>query len=171
MKNAVIAFLLLATAALGFLAYSQRAAIEAQQRTTRELNAKLETISKSAALDLQAKCARQAQAAFDATGYNLIPGATYANHYNATLNKCFIVVWDISSDSARGGLTTNEELLDAFEGTLYGEYMLTSAKDAKDQQFMPELCWFEFDTGEHKLCHSYQEFRGIEKQFMGPGFH
>ena len=63
-----------------------------------KLNVALETNTKQTAsenLDLQAKCSRQADFTFKEGGYGKNNYATYVNHYNSKLNKCFMEISSI----------------------------------------------------------------------------
>ncbi len=58
MRNVAIVLLTVSVGVLSLLLYSQTIALREQRLHLQELNAKLESISKTASLDLQEKCAR-----------------------------------------------------------------------------------------------------------------
>jgi hypothetical protein len=89
MKSAALVLLIVAVGALGLLLYSQTVVVREQQQQIQELKARLESASKTANLDLQEKCAKQAQEAFKSDGFEKEEGALFSNHYNERLNKCF----------------------------------------------------------------------------------
>lgn len=78
---------------LGLLLYSQTSALQEERRRVRELTVQLESTRKAASLDLQEKCAHQAQQEFKMEGLDLSGKngmSDYSSHYNEKLNKCFV---------------------------------------------------------------------------------
>ena len=120
--------------------------------------------STSKLLDLQAKCSEQARKAFADLGYSKNDVASYENHYNAKLDKCFIHV----RHDARtpGTIWTNRDLFDAFEGKVYGTYMLHTNKVKKYWEVSELKCKVTLPSREKKDCRSEDEFTELAKVYM-----
>ena len=95
----MIVLLIVSVAALGVLLYRQTASLREQRRQVQELNAKLASMSQAADFDLQAKCAKQAGDVWKAGGWDRKKMATYSNHYNEKLKKCFIQIEATTEES------------------------------------------------------------------------
>jgi len=127
----------------------------------KELTAKLESISDSVPLDLQERCANQARKAFKDQGpwgKNVL--ATFTNHYNQHLKKCFIEIH--ASNPGKGGIFASTFISDAFEGKDYGQYSATVAFP----EAPPTICHVTSLSGEEKSCRSAEEFRTAIKPYM-----
>lgn len=83
------------------------------------LTAKLADSSKRVSLELQAKCASQAEKVFRVMGYkeNQQNGNIdiYQSHYNAAFNKCFLTIETTNVNTTPGTMFINKFLLDAYE--------------------------------------------------------
>jgi hypothetical protein len=82
-------------------------------------------------LSLQRACAQQAREQFKLLGYDQNDEAEFENHYNAGLNKCLMVLknyWD-TKDAGYYSRCVSKNLIDAFEGKEYGEYLWCSDKE------------------------------------------
>jgi len=173
MRNATIFLLFVAVGALGIFAFYQEASLREQRRLLQELTARLKPVSKTADLDLQQKCARQARHEFSA--WDKQPMASVTNHYNSKLGKCFVVI-EVTDTTTPGTAVTNKFLADAFEEKSYAEYQWHSDKVKKYWEVPPLVCNVTLPSGEVRVCHSSGEFddlikvynRGIEK-FSGGG--
>jgi hypothetical protein len=81
-------------------------------------------IAQQATLDLQEKCSKQAQIAFDKIGFQARDNASFTNHYNVKFNRCLIeteqdaVPFSISPDV----FWTYKVVSDAYEGTVFASY-------------------------------------------------
>ncbi len=106
-------------------------------------------------LNLQEKCAKQAEKAYNNSGFktggNEISG--FINHYNPKLNKCFVLMSNNSYDSGDGSIYTS--LYDAYEGKLYAEYF------RKLSTVKPFVC-----TMLDKFCHGDEEFNTFVNIYM-----
>ena len=89
-STTTIVLLVVSVGILILLLYSQTAALREQRRQVQELNAKLE--SKTASLDLEEKCAKQAHEAFNINGFEKDETAVLLSHYNEKLSKCFVQI-------------------------------------------------------------------------------
>ena len=161
-----LALLLLVCAALGSLAYWQAAALRQERRQAQQLSAKLDSMSRTATLDLQEKCARQAREEFRLYGWDKHEMADVSNHYNAKLNKCFMQIQDTDAKTVRGTIVTSKSISDAFEGKVYADYIWSTQKNKKYWEVPPLVCKVTLLSGEEKICHSSGEFDELVKQFM-----
>ena len=147
--------------ALGVYAYRQNATIETQQA---QLLAASER-TKTASLDLQAKCSEQASKAFAQAGYTARDaGAAYQNHYNRKLNKCFIEIENTTATS--GVVWTHRTLFDAFESKPYGTYAWRTDEKKKYWEVAPVMCEVISPNGEKQPCGSDDEFQNLIRIYM-----
>lgn len=172
MRNAATFLLVVVIGALGILAYYQEAKILRQRQSMEQLAVQLQAASKVTALDLQGKCAKQARSTFKSNGWETHPMASFANHYDSKLNKCFIVIEDTTEGTSDpGGMMVTEILLDAFEGTTYGQYIFHTGKGEKYWEAKPLLCEVTLPSDKKKECQSHQEYEKLVRYYMGHGFH
>jgi hypothetical protein len=130
--------------------------LEKQNKELTERLATLEANSRqAAALDVQAKCAKQAEVVYKSNDYPKTELSSYTNHYNAKLNKCFVEITDMPE--ANGTLETFITLMDAFEGKDYGDYF---GKNRTAQ------CKVVTPNGQDKNCDSRDEFDLLVKPYM-----
>ena len=162
MKNPATVLLLIAVAILGLFAYSQTVALRQQRRRLQELTAKLDSAPKTASLELQAKCAKQAQEYL--SQFQIPDLIDERNHYNVGLNKCFVET--TSASFQFGNHTTSKVLNDAFEGNEYGSYILVVTPNKADWQVAPVECRVTLPSGAETICHSSDEFDALVKQYM-----
>jgi hypothetical protein len=167
MRDALILALILAVAILGYILHSQITVLTDQQRQIHELNAKIEAKAKTASLEFQEKCSKQAWETYAENGWKKEPMASFTNHYNDKMNKCFVLVQNTTqSKPFNGTFFTNKILFDAFEGKSYGEYDWRSDKVKKYWEVAPFNCKGTLLSGEEKFCHSSDEFDDIVKLYM-----
>ena len=167
MRDALIFGLLVAMCVLGWILRVESRDVVDQQRQIRELNAKIEEKSKVASLDLQAACSKQARFEYDENGWRKEQFASFTNHYNERLNKCFMLVENTSEAKPRDGtFFTTMILSDAFEGRVYGQFDWKSDKAKKYWEVKPFDCKVTLPSGEEKACQSADEFRDLAKAFM-----
>jgi type II secretory pathway pseudopilin PulG len=158
--RAIILILLAAAVGLGVLASQQAATIKEQQRQIAAANER----RKSEALGLQAQCAKQAKAAWVDGGYSNSPMASYENHYNATLNKCFIYMQSYQIISGNG--YDNRALLDVLENKSYGLYILHVMNGSGEGRLRPVKCTVQTVSGEVVDCESKDDFEARVKPYM-----
>jgi len=167
MRDALLFALIVALAVLGYLLHSDNAVLTDQQRQIHELSTKIEARAKTASLELQEKCSKQAREEFVEDGWKKEPMASFANHYNEKMNKCFILIQNTTpTKPADGTFFTGKILLDAFEGKAYGQYDWKSDKVKKYWEVAPFNCKGTLLSGEEKFCHSSDEFDKIVKLYM-----
>ena len=161
MKNAAIVLLIIAVTAIGIFAYYQFNLLQ-------ELKARLEQpVSTTANLDLQQRCARQAREEFTYEGWDKQPMASFANHYNSDLNKCFLEIENTSqSNTTLDVINISKTLSDAFEGKAFAQYMWQSQKGKKYWEVPPFICTVTLPSGGEKICHSSDEFDELIKVYM-----
>jgi hypothetical protein len=170
MRNATIFVLVVAVGALGALgifAYHQEASLREQRLVVQQLTARLASISKTASIDLQQKCARQAREEFTRDGWESRSMAGFTNHYNSELGKCFILIGSTSdAKTPPGTVFENKSLSDAFEGKSYAEYFWHSDTVKKYWEVPPLVCRVTMPSGEERVCHSSDEFDELVKVYM-----
>ncbi len=158
--KALMLLLIVAVALLAWQAYSQKAVIAHQQERLEALNAKLEARPRTTNIELQEKCAKQALEAYRLSGWDKNLLASFSNHYNEKLNKCFVLI----GETHAGG--NSESLQDAFEGKVFGFYMWLVKKDKKYWEVPPFRCEVTLISGEKKTCESSDEFDDLVKAYM-----
>ena len=169
MRDALIFLLLVAVAVLGYQVHSQNAALADQQRRITELNSRLEAKSQTASLELQEKCSKQARSDFEEYGWKKEAFASFTNHYNEKMNKCFILIQSAtpSSNSRDGTISINKYLFDAFEEKQYGSYSCWEFRHQKDQKKDQIVdCKATLPSGQEQVCRSSYEFDEIVKLYM-----
>ena len=125
-------------------------------------------------LDLQRTCAEQADKSFHLGGYQPKQDVinSYTNHYNAKLGKCFILlnIYDASTIASKGTVSTFQELQDAFEGTIYGDFFLshdTKAPPPGTDHFV--MCKMTPPGDKQELCSSQEQWDALVKRYMRDG--
>ena len=164
MKNTaiwiVILLLLAGFGVLGIFARRQTVALQEARQQIRQLNAKLDELSKSAELDLQQRCAEQAAKTWKSGGWEKLKNATYSNHYNPSMNKCLMRIENSLPDRS-GAVFASDRIVDAYEGKVYGE--MTWRLDAAGNAMR---CKVTLPTGEEVQCTSPEEFDSLAAQYM-----
>jgi hypothetical protein len=131
------------------------------ENQNRKLAARLGPVSQGALFELQGRCAEQARKAFKDQGpWGVGVSATFANHYNQHLNKCFIEIH--ASSVGKKGTFTSIFVSDALEGEDYGEYSGVVTLP----EVPPADCRVTSLSGEERPCRSLEEFRAAMKLFM-----
>ena len=88
--------------------------------------------------------------------------ATFTNHNNLTLNKCFMEMHLASPEP----LVVSRRVVDAFEGKIYAEYLWTNPQGKQYWEVEPTLCSVTGVSGEETACTSSEEFDQLIKQYM-----
>lgn len=164
---------MIAVAGLGVFAYFQSVSLKDNQRQVQELTAKLEASSKAATANakaadiaLQDRCAKRAREEFKDLGWETEPLASFTNHYNQALNKCFLLIQSQKIDTKNGVINENRNLSDAFERKTFGEYMRSTADGKKYWEAIPFICDVTLPSGEVMTCSSPQQFEELIKRYM-----
>jgi hypothetical protein len=167
MRDALIFGLLVSVCVLGWMLHVQSGVVADQQRQIRELGSKMEEKSKAGSLDLQAACSKQARLEYDENGWRKEQLASFTNHYNEKMHKCFMLVESTTAAQPRDGTYfRNMTLSDAFEGRVYGQFDWKSDKVKKYWEVKPFDCRVMLPSGEETACQSADEFREAVKAFM-----
>jgi hypothetical protein len=85
------------------------------------------------------------------------------NHYNEQLNKCFVLMQSTDTRSTPGSVLTSKTLMDAFEGTSYGDIAL---ERERGQQNSVIYCSVTQPSGEETSCKSEKEFGTLTDIYM-----
>jgi hypothetical protein len=134
------------------------------EKENRELRQTLDTKMKVLTLELQDKCAKQAQSEFTALGFkenNDNWQASFENHYNAKLNKCVMEVR--TQDTSSSGILHTITVTDAFERKEFADLVFKFTSEFVDQVLQ---CRVTTSDGEEKRCRSEEEFNTLIKQYM-----
>lgn len=94
------------------------------QKLSQKLKAETEKSNASADYDLQAKCSKDAKAWFN-ENFSRDKDTMFldfTNHYNKSLNKCFILVEYHFSFGPSGSWTNDISLWDIYENSKYGDF-------------------------------------------------
>ena len=125
-------------------------------------------------LDIQARCAAQAEKAFNQwksegkkegkeyPGYKVV-SAEYQSHYNAGRNRCFIAV----RTNGENGATT-KWLADAYENRLFAFYfwMPDPSGVREYSQTPPTKCELTPSAAEKRICSSEREYDDFVASYM-----
>ena len=134
------------------------------EKENKELTTKLDSVAKAANLDMQGKCASQARIEFRNEGFERERNGTasFLNHYNSKLNKCFMLVTD-NTFYKNGTIVIMNLLTDAFEVKGFGECVSVRGPNRMPA---PTTCWVLGETGEKKQCSSETDFDSLVKPYM-----
>ncbi len=122
--------------------------------------------SATADYDLQAKCSRDAKGWFNENWPRdkdtiLLD---FTNHYNKSMNKCFISVEYHYHTDKNGSWTNDITLWDVYENAQYGTLV-----EAHEEEFKPEFKITEqvitCELGQKK-CKTVEEFNGLVRPYM-----
>jgi hypothetical protein len=132
-----------------------------------KLEADVHTAARATAessLEMQGKCSRQAATAFSDAGWKRTAFVDYTNHYNASLNRCFLEITETKID--HGHPSNSIMLVDAFEEKVYGKYFWVNLQDKKFWEVAPLECSVTVPSGEEKTCTSSAEFDELAETYM-----
>jgi len=140
-----------------------------QTAEAQELRAKLADKSKRDNLDLQAKCAAQAEKVFHQLGWREDRPtndtfASYQSHYNAARDKCFMTLATAGFTNGRG--TDYRSLFDAYEQRDYAEYQWISDPTTIPSEVPPTLCKLTASLNDYRLCRSEEEYNAFVAHYM-----
>ncbi|SRR6266700_3724782 len=136
------------------------------EKANQELKAEVEKNRNTADYDLQAKCSKDAKARFKenwATDKDTIL-LDFTNHYNRSMNKCFILV-EYHYDVGKDGTWTNDMTVwDVYENSKYGNFAENHYISFKPKvETRDEVITCEFGSAK---CKTIQEFNGLAGQYM-----
>jgi hypothetical protein len=164
--GSIIGTLIIAVSILGWRVASDNRTIPAQTGENTDQPRRADVTS-------QRMCADQAEHVFTSEGWRLDGGvvngiiATYTNHYNARLNRCFMMLATTSVNSADKSISKSFTVADAFEGTVYGTYYdMTSQGD-----YIPHVmqCNLSVPNRPEITCHSTTEWQSLVAPYIETG--
>lgn len=126
-----------------------------------ELNQKLNEKSAQGNIDLQAKCADQAESTYLKLGYKNGGLDGYQSHFNNKLNKCFLTIHSIDNSGI-----FSESIADAYEQRVYGLYMRKSGVDKFTSNPFPAFCNISPTSSEKTNCKSKEEYDLFVSHYM-----
>ena len=163
MKN-LLTILLVAVLVLTYKLYETSYQTKQQANQIIAIQNKINAFTKTADLDLQAKCSKQASFMFNELGYNKSGNfgslSSYQSHYNNKFNKCFLSIYSVE------GKFVNQSVIDAYEQKVFATYMWTGQDGKKYWEVAPVLCKSMPDTSSEKICKSDKEYKEFVKSFM-----
>ena len=124
----------------------------------------MQEASVSQSLVAQQRCTEQAHDRFRRLGWENGKSAKFRNHYNAKLDKCFVLIensttsLDIAWDHAT--------LSDAGDGTILGNYAWRSISGEKPSDVAPYTCDVTLPSSEKTACKSDAEFKSLINVYM-----
>jgi hypothetical protein len=119
--------------------------------------------AQQASRDLQEKCSKQAQIFFDRS-LKKKQMASFINHYNVKLNRCFIQTEQYVPQ--QNGAMIYKAVTDAYEGKDFASYIWRSDKEKKYWEVAPIECKVTLPSGDEKICASSDEFDELVKTYM-----
>lgn len=163
MKN-LLAILLVAVLALTYKLYETSNLTKQQTNQIAVIQNKINGFTKTADLDLQAKCSKQASFMFNELGYNKSGNfgslSSYQSHYNNKFNKCFLSIYSVQ------GKFVNQSVIDAYEQKVFATYMWTADKNKKYSEVVPMLCLVMPNTKYETKCSSEEEYKSYVAKLM-----
>ncbi len=118
-------------------------------------------------LDLQQKCAAQAEKAFRHLGWRedqpTNPGqmAAYQSHYSAERNKCFMTLEVLGNNGYQ-----SKSLFDAYENRSFAEYLWTPQEGKKYWEVPPISCTLTPSSNDERACKSEDEYKAFVAGYM-----
>lgn len=165
-----IAILLVIVLALVWQLNKEIVAGHQRQNQVQELTAKLAEKSTRDNLELQEKCALQAEKMFRTLGYKGVQQNgnfdLYRSHWNAKLNKCFMTIESTNVTTTSGTMFINRFLFDAYEQREYAEYTWMSSKVKKYWEVPPMICKLISSSDDEQLCKSEEEYKAFVARYM-----
>jgi hypothetical protein len=145
---------------------SQNQKIASLEKANQELKATVEKSHAVEEYDLQAKCSKDAKAWFNEnwqTDKDTLL-LDFTNHYNKSMNKCFILVEYHYSVGKEGTWTNDMTIWDVYENVKYGNFGLNTYVHYKPTFESTEEV-ITCQVGSAK-CKTIQEFNGLAGQYM-----
>ena len=159
MKTA-IGILTVIVVAMGWQLAAEKAMNNQLRSQLVELTSELNDKSVRENLELQEKCATQAEKVFRELGYNLSKDlATNQSHFNAKFNKCFM---SFSVTNLKGGYSQSRYLIDAYEQRGYAELF----KMNSNSMVMPTSCSLTPLAEKESSCKSESEYNEFVARYM-----
>jgi hypothetical protein len=162
MRNFLIAVLAIAVCVLGFMVHSLNVTVN----TLKQPQKSADSTPTVPSIELQSRCAKQAEEVFKSGGWSRKSFADYISHFNVKLGRCFVEISDTTADKATA--SSSRSLSDAFEGKEYGSYVWVNvlSQHKKYWEVAPTECKVTMPSGEEKTCQSIEEFDTLAKAYM-----
>jgi hypothetical protein len=130
------------------------------ERQNQELKAEVEKNHATADYDLQAKCSRDAKTWFNENWSRdkdtLL--LDFTNHYNKSMNKCFILVEYNYSIGANGSWVSSSQLSDVYENSKFATFAEHHSASTDDRVNICELS--------DKKCKTPEEFNDFVRPYL-----
>ena len=136
------------------------------EKQNQELKAEMEKSRATADYDLQAKCSRDARGWFNENwsrdkDTSLL---NFSNHYNKSLNKCFILVEYHYMVDANGSWVNDISLWDVYENSRYGTFVERHSISFKPTVSTDDsVMTCELAT---QKCKTAEEFNGLVRPYL-----
>jgi hypothetical protein len=149
---------LLAATALALLAVG----IYAQSRTSKPCGPTATEV-----FNFRERCAKQAHDEFLRSGNkeNSLE-SFFKNHYNAAMDKCFMLIENNDVQSDPGHIWMFGSLTDAYDRQVYAMYGIRLEKQGEP---FVSYCQVTLPSGEERHCKATDEFRQLISVYMGEG--
>lgn len=161
----IVPILCVAILVLALQSYRDHLLITAQRAEVLAFKSQLGSLPRNGSLKLQEQCSNQARKEFNERGFASNDFAGYENHYNAALNKCF-VLFRSTSTKFKPDIWHYSTLADAYEEKEYGDYSWHTVKGKKYWEVPPFSCKVTLPSGAEKTCNSEDEFNDLIKPYM-----
>jgi len=133
------------------------------------------TLARSQSIDLQEKCASQAQIAYQESrregreqstrlGVLFTGSSAYRSHYNVKLQKCLMLI-DQTQDLG-DQMSTGATLTDANERHVYAVYIWIGQENKKHREVPPIVCELIPSLADKRNCTSREEFDAFVAAYM-----
>lgn len=155
-----VGILLAIVLSLGWRLSAEMEVNRQQQSHVAELTLKLNDKTTHENIELQEKCAKQADATFLQNGYKNDSLDSWQSHYNMKLGKCFMTI------DSRKGLLVFKSLVDAYEHRVYASYMWKADKGKKYWEVPPFDCELITSSADTKICKNQEEYDAYVARYM-----
>lgn len=161
----------LVTVGLMLLAFSQQLSIAADQKMISAISQSSELGTAQFELVAQERCAAQSkevlnQAEADANAQNPPTEWSVEDHYNVSMNKCFVMVTSQNAAPSGSGLFAESDIIsDAFERKTYAEFF--GVLRGPTLQGLTS-CEVYLQSGQWAKCSSPDQFDKLVSQYLGP---
>lgn len=149
--------------------FSRQGATQPGSGTTISANAENATANQLRELQLQKLCAEQAKESFERDRKPRKAGMleSYTNHYNAKLQKCFILTntWD-GSASKTGMTFVSQDLSDAFENLSFGDFDKSVVVGPPETERILECEMMPAEKPDEAKCKSEAEWKAYVRRYM-----
>ena len=160
-----VGVLLVALAVLAMGLIHERQRNEDRSKQVAELTSRLSEKASRERLELQEKCALQAEKVFRSMGYKLQSDGLQS-HYHPQKGHCYMVVAPFPISRADGSIFKSVFLLDAYEQKSIANYAWGSQTGKQYWEVPPVVCSFAPSVGNEVGCKSEEEFERLIAAYM-----